>query len=1086
MDERICEGPINKGLILPFVPGENEQDSGIRAVAYGLAMLYSFMGVSIVSDTFMGAIESVTSKRRKVTTSAGSRTVKVWNDTVANLTLMALGSSAPEIMLSVIELFKNNFYSGELGPSTIVGSAAFNLLMIIAVCILVIPEGEGRKIKVLSVFYVTSVFSLFAYLWLVVILNIITPNIVDVWEAVATLLFLVILVYQSYLADVGKLSNLMPSCMKSLAERPVPFGPKEDVHEYVTSLCQGLGFSDEGSYQEVMRVVTTIARGSNLNPKNPNDIEYLANHLNEAKHASKSRATRRIEAVRAFSGGKKGEIAQLEEGEKEKEEKSAAALEESSSSCVVQFLRDCQCLSRDVASKTVLLTRSGDLFMEATVRWALHLYALHPDGSAKVLNLKEVYVGEATFKADQKLIEIQVPRPIPPPGHSDSAFAVRLRSAQTPNTCIGAQSTTTISVVPEEKARLVFFTDHVLVQGTTENQVVDIAVHRLDGCSGAVSCKYRTEKLTAVPGFDYLEMEGTLEFAPGVTEQVLSVTILPKGKYEVTDRFLLVLEEIEGNAAFDAHDDGGEESAILTVTVRGRNQEKSFKGSLMRGLDRWFNTDELRQGTEGWVAQFVSAIYCNGSKEAQAAATNVDWFFHIVCIPWKVTFAFVPPTSYCGGWLCFFSSLVFIAAVTAIIGDLAELFGCVMNVPDSVTAITFVALGTSMPDLFASRTAACQDPWADASVCNVTGSNSVNVFLGLGFPWTLAALYWGQTEWKQEWYDKYEDILVAAGVPKGQMVFVVPADSFIFNVVLFCITAVLALVILVFRRRYVGVELGGPRKPKVAVSVTFVVLWMSYLLLASMYAQAQQDGNANISDFFGLMAAVGVVCSIFTAVTVVLTVRERYWKQPVEEPPAEASDLEIAAAPSVGVSLEELMKSTLATDSDDVAQQYGGWSEASKPAAATASMQDSAQASSFVDAAPVENPAPRVMVGVEDIPGGNGHAAPVAGVLPPAGPTVATGPAGADILAVASAAKQLGLSMVVTPPNATHEVATLSQHNHGDWAPSAQREAVRKEALLRSAAGQRPAGGRGYDRNPLIPAVKHVDVRSSKSHLLML
>lgn len=31
-------------------------------------------------------------------------TVRVWNETVSNLTLMALGSSAPEILLSVIEV----------------------------------------------------------------------------------------------------------------------------------------------------------------------------------------------------------------------------------------------------------------------------------------------------------------------------------------------------------------------------------------------------------------------------------------------------------------------------------------------------------------------------------------------------------------------------------------------------------------------------------------------------------------------------------------------------------------------------------------------------------------------------------------------------------------------------------------------------------------------------------------------------------------------------------------------------------------------------------------------------------------------
>lgn len=31
---------------------------------------------------------------------------------------------------------------------------------------------------------------------------------------------------------------------------------------------------------------------------------------------------------------------------------------------------------------------------------------------------------------------------------------------------------------------------------------------------------------------------------------------------------------------------------------------------------------------------------------------------------------------------------------------------------------------------------------ADASIGNITGSNSVNVFLGLGLPWTIAATYY--------------------------------------------------------------------------------------------------------------------------------------------------------------------------------------------------------------------------------------------------------------------------------------------------------------------------------------------------------
>jgi len=52
-----------------------------------------------------------------------------------------------------------------------------------------------------------------------------------------------------------------------------------------------------------------------------------------------------------------------------------------------------------------------------------------------------------------------------------------------------------------------------------------------------------------------------------------------------------------------------------------------------------------------------------------------------------------------------------------------------------------VALGTSLPDLFASKVAATQEKYADNAIGNVTGSNSVNVFLGLGLPWLIAAIY---------------------------------------------------------------------------------------------------------------------------------------------------------------------------------------------------------------------------------------------------------------------------------------------------------------------------------------------------------
>jgi solute carrier family 8 (sodium/calcium exchanger) len=70
--------------------------------------------------------------------------VKVWNPTIANLTLMALGSSAPEILLAIIETIStiDNDTPGELGPATIVGSAAFNLLGSYFVCLILSDFGD--------------------------------------------------------------------------------------------------------------------------------------------------------------------------------------------------------------------------------------------------------------------------------------------------------------------------------------------------------------------------------------------------------------------------------------------------------------------------------------------------------------------------------------------------------------------------------------------------------------------------------------------------------------------------------------------------------------------------------------------------------------------------------------------------------------------------------------------------------------------------------------------------------------------------------------------------------------------------------
>merc|ERR1712126_309708 len=192
-----------------------------------------------------------------------------------------------------------------------------------------------------------------------------------------------------------------------------------------------------------------------------------------------------------------------------------------------------------------------------------------------------------------------------------------------------------------------------------------------------------------------------------------------------------------------------------------------------------------------------------------------DYIMHFLTLPWKLLFAVIPPTGIFNGYPTFVISIAAIGICTAVIGDVAGHLGCFIYLKDCVNAIAFVALGTSVPDTFASKTAAIEDETADNSVGNVTGSNAVNVFLGIGIAWSLAAIYWE-----------------AQG-----LTFDVPVGSLGFSVTIFCIEAGLAILILVARRHpAVGGELGGPKFFKTISSSIFVFFWVFYVAISAMEA----------------------------------------------------------------------------------------------------------------------------------------------------------------------------------------------------------------------------------------------------------
>lgn len=305
-------------------------------------------------------------------------------------------------------------------------------------------------------------------------------------------------------------------------------------------------------------------------------------------------------------------------------------------------------------------------------------------------------------------------------------------------------------------------------------------------------------------------------------------------------------EKIAANtvAMFNPSDDGGEDANICTVKVQPRSAVDGKANACLVLLDQCFNLDVLAAGAENWQHQFVAACLVGGSLEAQEEAAPGDIILHILVFPWKILFAFIPPTDYSGGWLTFFVCLIFIGILTAVIGDFAALLGCTVGVEDQITAITFVALGTSMPDAFASKAAAVEDEYADASVGNVTGSNSVNVFLGLGMPWTIACIYWQYI------------------APEAPIDFEVIGGSLAFSVNVYVVCALMCLFILYIRRRNFGGELGGPTGSKVLTCVFFVCAWVYYIMLSTW--RVKQAGAVPLSSEI-FMITVGLLILFLAA-----------------------------------------------------------------------------------------------------------------------------------------------------------------------------------------------------------------------------
>ncbi|CAF0799879.1 unnamed protein product [Adineta ricciae] len=890
------------GLLIPLwrpQEGISTGDRIARAIVYLLALIYLFIGVAIISDRFMASIEVITSQKREIRKknpdgTISITTVAIWNETVSNLTLMALGSSAPEILLSIIEVVGKNFESGDLGPGTIVGSAAFNLFVIIAICILSIPSGEVRRIRHQRVFFVTTAWSIFAYIWLWAIVAKISPGHIEVWEGTLTFLFFPLTVFSAYIVDtkVGQFIRIRITSQKQVlqvdnqATSAIPITvddseqksmidgfnrqsaapstndlyPKKASSIITGSIMEQLAGSTAGGldenalsdHVESQQRQEFIEIWRELRKQYPNHDMQTLNEMAAVEmmnRVPKSRAYYRIQATKRLGGGggniRKKLLEKLHEPDKlNPSEKQQLIADTNSHISKIRFEPSHYTVLENAGYVTLHVVR-----VDGNLRNTVYVDYMTEDGTATHGADYEPAEGTLIFYPMETNKQIQVKIIDDEIFEEDEHFSVKLSNLKikdnqgrlTPGAFdktvqLDEPSTAVVMIIDDDHSGLfVFDNDEKTV--VESDRFAELKVLRTSGARGRVRVPFTTEDETALNERDYISKTGEIIFENEENEKIISIEITDRDQYQRNETFLIRLgeptlirdDENSDDSPMTDHDkliaELGKprlgERSVIRVRIR---ESKEFKNAVDKALYK-ANTAIL-VGTSTWLEQFKQAFSVKeeddddvvesgeSNNDDDQPATCKDYMLHFISFFWKFLFAFVPPTSIAGGWLCFIVSILIIGMLTAVIGDLATHFGCTVGLTDTMTAIAFVALGTSLPDTFASKVAAEHDKYADSSVGNVNGSNAVNVFLGIGLPWAMSA-----------WYHYFKDTK-----------FKVQKGSLSFSVTLFCSFAAVAVIILLIKRLKVfgGGELGGPLKYRLISSFIFFLLWVVYLVLSGL------------------------------------------------------------------------------------------------------------------------------------------------------------------------------------------------------------------------------------------------------------
>lgn len=811
------------GVFLPlFADGEQDLRRGLRSVLYLIGLIWLLLSAATASDSFIRSIEFITSRKKNALSMNASANVQTaWNTAVASVTLTALGSSAPQLLLTIVELFSDNFFGDELGPSTVIGSAAFNVFFVLGICTWSVKTDKVKKICHQNLFGVLSACSLLSYLWLFLVVSVISPDVVEVLEGVITLVLYAMFVGMVYMTDKGYFSR---------GKGTEPAHPKdakvqlEDLSREVLAMLDVRLRKEHGAFTSDEELVKKVCDHVAFTRSDASYQLASLRHLTAGRRIGTAASDMSIPISLAS-------IVPIEPLELK------AAPSQQESLCSLSFASADYAVFEQVSKLVIVVRRTGDLSDPLIVEYK------STEGVRRQNEDRRTVEGTLVFPPEvcEQIIEARIVRD---PGIEDCHFS--LHNARCPNA-----EDAFVSLGPIASTRVVFMDDDLPGLLCLEQELIHVSeaideqppllinVTRRKGCDGVISCKYRTSSGTANEGVDFRHTEGILQLEHGQLSSEISIQVFVKGRYAAVEDFQLTLFEPTGGTCFGSKSRAPAESCNLTVVITANQERQTLIDRAMMTLEATLQNNDT--GYPSWKEQFFASILVNGGKLQASQATPLDWATHIFLFPWKLLAGLIPPPDYFGGWLCFLFSLGMLIIITILIRDIAVLVSCTIKAPPAVIGVCLVSVGLSLPSALASKAAALEESQADLAIIALVRNSAVNVLLGIGMPWTIGSIYWTVVGRSAEWQARHS---LSAGFDKlndGGGKLVVLGMNLGYMAILCAIGIAVCFVLLFGRRNIHGGELGGSPFGRCCTSLLLVCFWFIFLWLSISRCQMNAD-----------------------------------------------------------------------------------------------------------------------------------------------------------------------------------------------------------------------------------------------------